>query len=192
MTTVQESTSQSSDSVYSIGPRDWVSPEPHEGTSDDFSRLVEEYSDFAYRVAFRLLHNFHDVEDAVQDAFLSAYRAYPRFEGKSKFSTWLYRIVVNACLLRARKDTTSTKVLPLAEYDDSIVPDNHIGPESAAINGELREVLEAGLRSATTGRRLPVLLRDVHGLSNEEAAEVLGVSVPALKPESTDGQGWVA
>ena len=71
---------------------------------DAFCDIVEKHSTFAYNVAFRMLHNEADAEDAVQEAFMSAYRAYPRFKGDSKVSTWLYRIVVNSCLMKIRKD----------------------------------------------------------------------------------------
>ena len=61
-----------------------------------FDSIVEEHSSFARNIARRILSDEHDVEEAVQEAFLSAYRAFPNFKGKSKVSTWLYRIVVNA------------------------------------------------------------------------------------------------
>ena len=62
---------------------------------EEFIEIVERYSDSAYNIAFRMLHNSADAEDAVQDAFISAYRAFPKFKGQSKVTTWLYRIVVS-------------------------------------------------------------------------------------------------
>ena len=66
----------------------------------DFSDVVENYADFAYNVAYRMLRNVEDAEDAVQEAFISAYHAFSSFKGQSKVSTWLHRIVVNSCLTK--------------------------------------------------------------------------------------------
>jgi len=70
----------------------------------EFTEIAEQYSDLAYSVAFRMLRNAEDAEDAVQEAYISAFKARPNFKGQSKLSTWLYRIVVNACLMKIRKD----------------------------------------------------------------------------------------
>ena len=69
-----------------------------------FSTIVEQYTDYAYNIAYRLLNNPADADDVVQDAFLSAYRARDRFRGDAQVTTWLYRIVVNAALQKIRKD----------------------------------------------------------------------------------------
>ena len=150
-------------------------------TEESFYTLVETYSGWAYNVSFRMLRNAADAEDAVQEAFLSAYRAFPGFKGQSKTSTWLYRIVVNACLLKIRKDRIRAKYVTQMGYDDPIAHDWSVNPEKAAMNGELHDVLEAGLSFLGPEFRAAVVLKDVQGLSNEEAAEALGVRVPAFK-----------
>ena len=150
-------------------------------TEDAFSAMVEKYSTFAYNIAYRILNNVHDAEDAVQDAFISAHRALPTFKGQSKVSTWLYRIVVNASLLKIRRERNRTKYLAEAVYDDAIVPDWRNDPEKAAIDGELGDVLQSGLTRLSPELRAAIVLRDVQGLTNEEAAEALGITVPALK-----------
>ena len=76
-----------------------------------FNEIVEQYSDLAYSVAFRMLRNVEDAEDAVQEAYISAFKALPHFKGQSKLSTWLYRIVVNACLMKIRKDKSRAKYI---------------------------------------------------------------------------------
>jgi RNA polymerase sigma-70 factor (ECF subfamily) len=146
-----------------------------------FSELVELYSELAYNVALRMLHNTADAEDAVQEAFISAYKAFPKFKGDSKVSTWLYRIVVNACLMKIRKDKSRAKYLAQTGYDDAIVYDWREGPEQAAVNGELRDKLSQGLESLPEELRTAVVLRDVQGFSTEEAADMLRVTVASLK-----------
>ena len=146
-----------------------------------FCDIVEKYSRFAYNIAFRMLRNAADAEDAVQEAFVSAYRAFPSFQGRCKASTWLYRIVVNTCLMKIRKEKTRVKYLTQTGYDDAIVYDWSNSPEKAAMNSELRDVLETGLSCLSPERRAAIVLRDVQGLSNDEAAEVLGVTIPSFK-----------
>ncbi|MDA1127590.1 MAG: sigma-70 family RNA polymerase sigma factor [Chloroflexi bacterium] len=146
-----------------------------------FTEIVEQYSDLAYSVAFRMLRNASDSEDAVQEAYISAFKALPKFKGQSKLSTWLYRIVVNACLMKIRKDKSRAKYLSENTYDDAIVYDWKNDPEEAAVNTELRDTLESGLDLLSPDLRAAVVLRDIQGLSTEESAEALDISVASLK-----------
>ena len=146
-----------------------------------FSRVVEDYADFAYNVAYRMLHNVEDAEDAVQEAFISAYRAFPRFKGESKVSTWLYCIVVNSCLMKIRKEKSRAKYMIQTGYNDDIAHDWTADPEQAAISEELRDVVESELAKLTPELRATVVMRDVQGLSTEESAETLGLSITAFK-----------
>ena len=149
--------------------------------AEEFCDIVETYSDTAYNIALRMLHNTADAEDAVQEAFISAYRAFSKFNGQSKVTTWLYRIVVNACLMKIRKEKSRANYLTEIGYDDAVVYDWRNDPEKAAVNGELREVVESGLGWLSPGLRAPVVLRDVQGLTTEEGAAVLELSVAAFK-----------
>ena len=146
-----------------------------------FSEIVENYADFSYNVAYRMLRNVEDAEDAVQEACISAYRAFSKFKGQSKISTWLYRIVVNACLMKIRKEKSRAKYLVEIGYNDDVVADWGNDPEEAAVNSELREVVESGLQRLAPDLRAAVVLRDVQGLNTEEAEESLGTSVAAFK-----------
>ena len=150
-------------------------------TEEMFSDIVETYSNAAYNIALRMLRNTADAEDAVQEAFISAFRAFPNFRGQAKVSTWLYRIVVNACLMKIRKVKSRAKYITETGYDDVIVHDLSNDPEKAAINGELREVVESGLAWLSPDLRAAVVLRDVQRLTTEEAAAVLESSVAAFK-----------
>ena len=148
---------------------------------ETFSRIVEEYTDYAYNIAYRMLSNPADADDVVQDAFLSAYKARDRFRGDAQVTTWLYRIVVNAALQKMRKDRKPRQMIQSTPVEDLDVVDWSPGPESQTLNGELREKLDEAIGSLPEDMRAAVVLRDVQQLSTEEAAEVAGVSVPAFK-----------
>ena len=150
-------------------------------TEQDFEAIVEQYSGFVFNVVNRILGNQADSEDAVQEAFISAYRNFHKFRGESSVSTWLYRIAVNAALMKLRRDRRK-EFLSQTGYDDTQLVSWTEGPESAALNSELRDHLEAGLLLLPPQLRTVVVLRDLQGLSNEEeAAKVLETSVSSLK-----------
>ncbi len=146
----------------------------------DFEDIVTEYGDLVYNLAYRILGNAADAEDAAQDAFLSAYRNFHRFRGESKVSTWLYRIATNAALMKMRKDRPKQLLTQLG-YDDMQLASPAAGPEKLALNSELKQHLEQGMDMLPPNLKAAVVLRDVQGLNNEEAAEVLDVSVSSLK-----------
>ena len=147
---------------------------------ETFSRIVEQYTDYAYNIAYRMLNNPADADDVVQDAFLSAYRARDRFRGDAQVTTWLYRIVVNAALQRIRKDKRPRQMAQASVEDVEIV-DWSPGPESQTLNAELRDKLEEAIAGLPEDLRAAVILRDVEQLSTAEAADVVSISVPAFK-----------
>ena len=146
----------------------------------EFENIVEQYGDFVYNLTYRVLGNHADAEDAAQDAFLSAYRNFHRFRGESKVTTWLYRIAVNAALMKLRKDRRKTR-LTQTGYEEMQLPSPSQGPETLAVNSELRERLKQGLDLLPPNLKVVVVLRDVEGMSNDEAAEILNLSVSSLK-----------
>ena len=150
------------------------------GPGGDFDTLVEEQTGFVYNVAYRMMGNPHDAEDVVQDAFLSAYRAWDRFRGESRPSTWLYRITVNAALMRLRKNRKGAQVTQVGLDDVEIVDWSQV-PERGAANSELRDRLLEGIGLLPPDLKAAVVMRDVEGLSNAEAAGALDISVSALK-----------
>ncbi len=153
----------------------------HRSLDETFSTIIEGYSRQAYHVALGILRKPEDAEDAVQEAFLSAYRAFRAFKGQSKVSTWLHRIVVNACLMKLRKDKRHSEHLTETGYDDLVVRDWTSDPDAMTLNGELRGIIDEGLGLLSSDVRSAVVLRDMQELSNEEAAEALNLSVSALK-----------
>ena len=138
---------------------------------ENFEAIVEKYSDFVYNVSYRILGNQADAEDASQEAFISAYRNFHKFRGEATVSTWLYRIAVNSSLMKLRKDRRRD-FLTQTGYDETQLVSWTEGPESAALNTELREKLEEGLALLPPQLRAVVVLRDVQGMSNEEAASI--------------------
>jgi RNA polymerase sigma-70 factor (ECF subfamily) len=144
-----------------------------------FERLVEEYADRIYNVALRITGERTEAEDAVQEAFLSAYRAWPSFRGESNPRTWLYRIAVNAALMRVRSRHPSEYLADLPEHED--VQDWSANIGELAQRAELHELLLSGLNLLEPGHRSALVLRDIDGLSTAEAAQALDISEEALK-----------
>ena len=148
--------------------------------SEDFDAIVENHSNFVYNVAYRVMGSPQEAEDVAQDAFLSAYRAYDRFRGQSHVTTWLYRITMNAALMRLRK-TKKARTLTHTGIDEVEVVDWTKNPHKDALDSELGDKLREGIDLLEPDLRASLVLRDVQGLSNAEAAEVLDITVSALK-----------
>ena len=148
--------------------------------SEDFDAIVEKHSEFVYNVAYRVMGSPQEAEDVAQDAFLSAYRAYDRFRGQSHVTTWLYRITMNAALMRLRK-TKKARTLTHTGIDEVEVVDWTKNPHKDALDSELGHKLREGIDLLEPDLRAALVLRDVQGLSNAEAAEVLDITVSALK-----------
>jgi RNA polymerase sigma-70 factor (ECF subfamily) len=140
-----------------------------------------------YQTALRLLGNPEDAEDALQEGMLAAYRNLHRFEGRSQFSTWLTRIVINAALMRRRSrrshqavsldEDTREEQLPAVER----FPDDGPSPEELYAGFELSERLRENLEGLSPVLRRAFELREIAGLTADEAAKELGVSRNTLK-----------
>jgi RNA polymerase sigma-70 factor (ECF subfamily) len=151
-----------------------------EGDLDAFAEFVRRYERRVRAVLFRLLDDDRDVEEACQDVFVKAWRSLDRFRGDSAAFTWLYRIAANEAFARLRR-----KRLPVTDLDDAPEAALQAGPASepseAAASNELQRFLASRIRALDYAYRAPLVLRDVVGLSNEEVAEILELSVPAAK-----------
>jgi len=151
------------------------------GDLESFAELVRRYERRVGSVLTRLLDDARDVEEALQDTFVQAWRHLDRFRGESAIFTWLYRIAVNEALMRIRR-----KRVPTTEFDEvaerslslsSPEPD----PEESIADEHLRSFLTAKLKELPFDYRAPLILRDVEGFSNQEVADILGVSLAAAK-----------
>jgi len=157
------------------------------GDLEAFSELVNRYDRNIFRIAQHITHNEDDAQDVVQDAFLKAYRNLAQFQGNSKFYTWLVRIAVNEALmkLRKRRNEKTVSIDEDVETDDGSIPrevaDWSPNPEQLYGQSELGDILKKTIQGLPPGFRTVFVLRDVEGLSTEETAEMLGLSVPAVK-----------
>jgi RNA polymerase sigma-70 factor (ECF subfamily) len=152
-----------------------------------YDTLVRKYDRQIFRIAQHITQNREDAEDVMQDAFLKAYEKLDQFQGNSKFYTWLVRIAVNESLMRLRKRRTGKMVSidEEIETEEGSVPrdlaDWAPDPEQNYNQAELSEILRKTIQGLPQGFRIVFVLRDVEGLSTEETAETLGLSIPAVK-----------
>ncbi len=152
------------------------------GEDQALEDLIERYRSRVYRLAFRFSGEKEDAEEIVQEVFMTLYRKLDQFEGKSSFSTWLYRVAVNTSLMKLRGQGQAERV----SIDE--IPEEHFQQEEEAQNpDDLIMTEEALARIEKAVGRLPddfktvVILRDIEGFSNEETAEILGISAAASK-----------
>lgn len=166
-----------------MAPRAADAPDELAGLTDpQFAILAEQHTNFVYNVAFRIMNSPDDAEDAVQDAFIAAYRARHRFGGDAQVTTCLYRITVNPALMRIRRDKRRAHMTaPEDSYQEHNVTVWKDAPDKAALNSELRREIQSKIAMLPTDMREAVVLRDVRQLTGAEAAGVLGITVAALK-----------
>ena len=150
------------------------------GRRDAFEELVRRHADHLYAVVLRFTGNATEAEEVVQEAFLRAWRGIERFERRSQFFTWLYRIGLNEAKRRAER-RPATEPLSVEEGALEQTADFSHAPESRAEQHDLRAVLESAVRALPEGYRGPLILRDVEGLSTEQAAELMGLKEAAFK-----------
>ncbi|HET7872550.1 MAG TPA: sigma-70 family RNA polymerase sigma factor [Terriglobales bacterium] len=157
------------------------------GDLEAFSELVKRYDRNVFRIAQHITHNEEDAQDVVQDAFLKAYQNLEQFQGNSKFYTWLVRIAVNEALMRLRKRRNDRTVSldEDVETEEGTMPrevaDWSPNPEQIYGQSELGDILRKTIQGLPPGFRTVFVLRDIEGLSTEETAEMLDLSVPAVK-----------
>ena len=157
------------------------------GDHEAMEALFRRYHRPLFQTALRVLGNAEDAEDALQDGLLSAFRNLKRFEGRSQFSTWLTRIVINAALMRRR----SAKARPAVSLDETPredelpaserFADDGPNPEQVFASTELREIISENLEELSPLLRTAFVLREVQGYSTGEAAKKLGVTENTLK-----------
>ncbi|MEV7924719.1 RNA polymerase sigma factor SigM [Kitasatospora sp. NPDC088779] len=159
------------------------------GDPDAFGLLVNRHRDRLWAVALRTLGDREEAADALQDALVSAFRAAPGFQGRSAVTTWLHRIVVNACLDRARRSATR-RTTPLDEDPRRL--DTLVGAaepaDSPVVRAEVQRELAAALAELPAEQRAALVLVDMQGYPVAEAAELLGVPVGTVKSRCARGR----
>ena len=159
----------------------------HKKDKRAFALLVDQNSDHIYRLALKLTGNPQDAEDVLQETFIKAFNNLDKFEGRSKVSTWLYRIATNEALmmLRKRKDGITHIDEGIETDEGDIMPVQIVDwcclPEKEIMTDETRQMLKQAALQLSTANRAAFLLRDVEGLSTQEAAAALDISESALK-----------
>lgn len=152
-----------------------------------FETLVTRYETKVHNLAMRLTRNAEDAEEVIQDVFITVYRKIDGFEGKAKFSSWLYRITVNAAFMKLRKRKQDQTVslddlMPhLQSKASNLSSAFTIRSDALLFNNEIREALEGAINRLPDDYRAVFILRDIDGLSNKEVGEILDLSIPAVK-----------
>lgn len=146
-----------------------------DGDDHAFAELVRRHADLAYRVALRMLRDPHAADDAAQEAFVRAWRSLDGFRSDARFTSWLYRIVVTSCIDHARRRTAAR--LP----PDVEVTDPSPSPHDEAAARETADQVLVVVEQLAPGDRAAFVLRTVEGLSYSEVAEILGISVAAVR-----------
>lgn len=157
------------------------------GCARSYEELIRRYETKVHNLAMRLTRNSEDAEEVLQDVFVTVYRKIEGFEGKAKFSSWLYRITVNAAFMKLRKRRQEQAVSlddMMPHYQNKVIAQrNAFGShaDSMAINNEIREALEQAINKLPEDYRAVFILRDIDGLSNKAVGDILDLSIPAVK-----------
>ena len=146
-----------------------------------FDELVRRHADRLYAVVLRFVADADEAEEVTQETFLRAWRNIGKFELRSQFFTWLYRIGINEAKRRAERRPPPGRIASIDDTPIENAPDWSEAPEFRAEQGHLRRVLEDAVRALPIKYRTALILRDVEGLSTEEAAEVMELGEAAFK-----------
>jgi RNA polymerase sigma-70 factor (ECF subfamily) len=151
------------------------------GDMDAFEQLAGAHADRLFAVLLRLLSNRSEAEDVTQEVMLRAWRGIGRFNGRSLFFTWLYRIAIN----EANRSLEKSSRRPMSVSIDAealwVPADAEDGPARRLEQAELRQALSKALADLPPDYRTAIVLRDVEGLSTQQAAEIVGVGEAAFK-----------
>ncbi len=156
------------------------------GCQTSFEELLNRYSGKAFSLASRLTRNQQDAEEVLQDVFVTVYRKLAGFQGKSSFSSWLYRVTVNSALMKLRKrrrthTVAMEDVLPQIQ-DSPVLRTNPLNDgDTMALRSQLVSALEEAINKLPDDYRPVFVLRDIDGLTSREVSKMLKLSVPAVK-----------
>jgi RNA polymerase sigma-70 factor, ECF subfamily len=151
------------------------------GDVSAFERLSSAYADRVFMLLLRLLGDRSEAEDVAQEVMLRAWRGIARFHGQSSYFTWLYRIAVNEASRALEKKARRPAGVSIGAHELQLPASPADDPSRQAENSELRRVLGQALAELAPPLRTAIVLRDVEGLSTQEAAEIAGVSQAAFK-----------
>ena len=166
------------------------------GSSSAFGQLYERHRVRVYHTAFRILRQREDTEDAVQRCFQRAFANLARFRGESRFSTWVTRIAINEALMFLRQRRANTPFSEtIHEHTESTLvlnlADEAPTPEQTVAANEVIAALQQAISDLRKNLRTVVLLREFQGLTNEETAERLGLTVTCVKARIFHARRWL-
>jgi RNA polymerase sigma-70 factor, ECF subfamily len=148
-----------------------------------FQALVERYRSMVYRVAYQFAGNHYDAEDIAQEVFIKVYRSLDKFRQDAQLTSWLYRIVMNACIDHRRRAAPAGAAPFGDEAEQRLLntPEEEPGPEARTYAGELGQVLESEIGRLPHGQRLVFVMRHHQGLKLAEIADALGLAEGTVK-----------
>jgi RNA polymerase sigma-70 factor (ECF subfamily) len=153
------------------------------GDHSAFHMLVERHRSMVYRVAYQFAGNHHDAEDIAQEVFIKVYRSLNRFRQDAQLTSWMYRIVMNACIDHRRRHSPAGAA-PFGEEAELKMlntPGEAPDPEERAYAGELGKVLDAEIKRLPPGQRIVFVMRHHQGLKLNEIASALGLAEGTVK-----------
>jgi len=159
------------------------------GDPSAFNQLMGMHEKRMYAVALRMCGNREDAQDCLQEAMLRVYRAIGGFKGQSSFGTWVYRITMNTCLdeLRRKKNKQNVSFDNLLDQGWSPADDS-ASPEKKVMQIEMRKSISTSIQELPEDMRSAIIMRDIHGYSYDEIADILGVNVGTIKSRISRGR----
>ncbi len=152
-----------------------------------FETLIKGQERIVYNIAYRMINNNDDAYDLSQEIFIKIFRNLRHFNGQSSFSTWVYRIAVNACIdeIRKRKGKTNVSIDQELEGDDGSYKKEFVSksstPEEAILRKEAQLEIRKALNALSEEHKVVIILREIHGMSYEEIASIVGMSLGTVK-----------
>lgn len=159
------------------------------GDDAAFTKLIRKYETTVFNFAFKVCRNQAEAQETLQDTFISVYKKLKNFDGRSKFSTWLYTVIVRNCMLSRRKGKLEKAIVPVAEMragegetaSCEILPSDDASPLDRVVNSELQEQIDRAVRALPEEYRVVFVLGDIEGKTGKEIAKIMGLSLPAVK-----------
>jgi RNA polymerase sigma-70 factor (ECF subfamily) len=154
-----------------------------------FEQIYRRHAEMVFNLAFRMTGDREEAADVSQETFLRVHRYCGRFRGRSSLKTWIYRVTVNCCRSRFRRNQNwRTRILSGALETVEQVPDTRRGPEDRTLARDRGETVTCALRRLPEPFREAVILRDLEGLTYEEIANVLGVRIGTVRSRIARGR----
>lgn len=155
------------------------------GDIDAFETLISSYEKIAYNIALKMLKNREDAMDISQEAFIKVYKSIDKFNFKSSFSTWLYRIVVNTCIDHLKKKKKVYSIDSTVETQNgeihTEIPDTTNNPEQLMEKKLTKELVHRSINELSETHKVVIVLRDIQGFSYEEISQIIGCSQGTVK-----------